>query len=109
MLLFIHGGWFEFSAENMSALDRIVFAGGVLVGSVWSFPWHRFGRNVLPVPISATLALITLSVYFSGGWQSPLSVFYLIVVVFCASYFSAGVAALSLAPAEHRRERPQEE
>ena len=97
MLFFVHGGWLDLTDEDVRALDRVVFAGGVLVGSVWFFPWHRFGRNVLLVPVSAALALITLAVYFSGGWQSPLSVFYLLVVVFCASYFSAGVAALCVA------------
>jgi len=51
----------------------------------------------LLIPVSAALALITLAVYFSGGWQSPLSVFYLFVVVFCASYFSTGVATLCVA------------
>lgn len=97
MLLFIHGGWFEFTGEEVRALDRTVFAGGILVGSVWFFPWHRFGRNVLLVPAFTGLALITLAVYFSGGWQSPLSVFYLFVVVFFASYFSTEVAALCVA------------
>jgi diguanylate cyclase (GGDEF)-like protein len=97
MLLLIHGGWFELPDEDLRALDRVVFAGGVLVWSVWFFPWHRFGRNVLLIPVSAALALITLAVYFSGGWQSPLWVFYVFVVVFCASYFSTGVAALCVA------------
>ena len=97
MLLFIHGGWLELPVGDVIALDRVVFAGGVLVLSVWSFPWHRFGHNVLLIPVSAALALITLAVYFSGGWQSPLSVFYLFVVVFCASYFSTGVATLCVA------------
>ena len=97
MLLLIHGRWFELPDEDLRALDRVVFAGGVLVWSVWFFPWHRFGRNVLLIPVSAALALITLAVYFSGGWQSPLSVFYVFVVVFCASYFSTGVAALCVA------------
>ena len=94
MLLFIHGGWLELPVEDVLALDRVVFAGGVLVLSSWSFPWNRFGRNVLLVPVSAALALITLAVYFSGGWQSPLSVFYLFVVVFCAGSFSTRVAVL---------------
>jgi diguanylate cyclase (GGDEF)-like protein len=97
MLLFIHGGWFELPGEDTLALDRVVIAGGVLVWSVWFFPWHRFVRNALLIPVSAALALITLAVYFSGGWQSPLSVFYLFVVVFCASYFSTGVATLCVA------------
>ncbi len=82
---------------NTFAVDRVVLAGGILVWSVWFFPWHRFGRNVLLIPVSAAIVLITLAVYFSGGWQSPLSVFYLFVVVFCASYFSTGVAALCVA------------
>lgn len=97
MLLFIHGGWFELPEKNTLALDRVVFAGAVLVLSVWFFPWHRFARNFLLIPVSAALALITLAVYFSGGWQSPLSVFYLFVVVFCAAYFSTGVATLCAA------------
>ncbi|CAN5685240.1 hypothetical protein BH18ACT11_BH18ACT11_19840 [soil metagenome] len=97
MLLFIHGGWFEFTREEVGGLDRVVFAGGVLVGSVWLFPWRRFERHVLLVPVSAALALITLAVYFSGGWQSPLSIFYLFVVAFCAIYFTSGVAALCVA------------
>jgi diguanylate cyclase (GGDEF)-like protein len=97
VVLVVHGGWFQLPDANVAALDRVVFAGGVLVWSVWLFPWHRFGRNVLLAPVSAGVALVTLAVYFSGGWHSPLSVFYLFVVVFCAGYFSVGVAALSVA------------
>jgi diguanylate cyclase (GGDEF)-like protein len=89
----------ELPDEEVLALDRVVFAGGVLVGTVWFFPWPRFGRNVLLIPLSAALALITLAVYFSGGWKSPLSVLFIFVVVFCASYFSTGVAALCVAVA----------
>jgi diguanylate cyclase (GGDEF)-like protein len=97
MVLLVHGGWFDLPDKDVLALDRVVFAGGVLVWSVWFFPWHRFGRNVLLIPVSAALALISLAVYFSGGWQSPLSVLYIFVVVFCASYFSTVVAALCVA------------
>jgi hypothetical protein len=50
MLLFVYGGWFELPDEDMLALDRVMFAGGMVVLSVWFFPWHRFGRNVLLVP-----------------------------------------------------------
>jgi diguanylate cyclase (GGDEF)-like protein len=94
VLLLIHGGLFELPDGDTFALDRVVLAGGVLVWSVWFFPWHRFWRNVSLIPVFASLALITLAVYFSGGWQSPLTVFYLFVVVFCASYFSTWVATL---------------
>jgi len=98
VLLVVHGGWLQLPADtHVNALDRVVFAGGILVCSVWVFPWHRFGRNVLLVPLSASIALVTLAVYFSGGWNSPFSVFYLFVVVFCAGYFSAGLAALCVA------------
>ena len=99
LLLLVHGGWLELHDGDVLALDRVVIACGVLVWTVWSFPWHRFGRNVLLIPVSAALALITLAVYFSGGWQSPLSVLFIFVVVFCASYFSTGVAALCVAVA----------
>jgi diguanylate cyclase (GGDEF)-like protein len=97
LLLLVHGGWFRLPDEDTLALDRVVVAGGVLVMTVWFFPWHRFGRNVLLIPVFAALALITLAVYSSGGWRSPLSVLFIFVVVFCASYFSTGVAALCVA------------
>jgi len=96
-ILFVHGGWFRLPDADIQALDRTVFAGGVLVLTLWLFPWHRFGRNVLLIPVCACLALTTLAVYFSGGWHSPLSVLYLLIVVFCAGYFSAGIAALCVA------------
>ena len=96
-LLLVHGGWYRLPDADVRALDRIVIAGGVLVLTLWIFPWHRFGRNVLLIPVSACLALIAFAVYFSGGWRSPLSVLYLLVVVFCAGYFSAGLAALCVA------------
>lgn len=97
VLLVVHSGWFQFPDANVYALDRVVLAGGLLVWSVWLFPWHRFGRNMLLVAVSASVVLVALAVYFSGGWHSPLSIFYLFVVVFCAGYFSARVAALSVA------------
>jgi len=93
-ILFVHGGWFQLRDPDVQALDRTVLAGGVLVVTLWLFPWHRFGRNVLLIPVSACLALTTLAVYFSGGWQSPLAVLFLLIVVFCAGYFSAGIAVL---------------
>ena len=97
-ILFVHGGWFQLSDADVQALDRTVLAGGVLVLTLWLFPWHRFGRNVLLIPVSACLALTTLAVYFSsGGWHSPLAVLYLLIVVFCAGYFSAGIAVLCVA------------
>jgi diguanylate cyclase (GGDEF)-like protein len=98
-MLFVHGRWFQLPEANVGALDRTVLAGGFLVFSLWLFPWHRFGRSVLLIPVSACLALTALAVYFSGGWRSPLAMFYLLVVVFCAGYFSAGVAALCVAVA----------
>ena len=97
VLLAVHGGWFRLPDANAEALDRVVITGGVLVWLVWLFPWHRFGRNMSLIPLSAGLALVTLVAYFSGGWHSPFSVFYLFLVVFCAGYFSTGVAALSVA------------
>jgi diguanylate cyclase (GGDEF)-like protein len=93
----VHGGWLRLPDVDVQALDRTVLAGGLVVLSLWLFPWYRFGRNVLLLPISACLVLTALAVYFSGGWHSPLSVLYLLVVVFCAGYFSAGVAVLCVA------------
>jgi diguanylate cyclase (GGDEF)-like protein len=96
-VLFVHSRWFQLPDANVGALDRTMFAGGIVVLSLWLFPWHRFGRDVLLIPVSACLALTALAVYFSGGWRSPLAMLYLIVVVFCVGYFSAGVGALCVA------------
>ena len=96
-MLYVHGRWFQLPEANVEALDRTVLAGGILVLSLWLFPWHRFERSVLLIPVSACLGLTALAVYFSGGWRSSLAMFYLLVVVFCAGYFSAGVAALCVA------------
>jgi diguanylate cyclase (GGDEF)-like protein len=96
-VLLVHGRWFQLPEVNVEALDRTVFAGGILVFTLWLFPWHRFGRGVLLIPVSACLVLTALAVYYSGGWRSPLAMLYLLIVVFCAGYFSAGVAALCVA------------
>jgi diguanylate cyclase (GGDEF)-like protein len=96
-ILYVHGRWFQLPDANVEALDRTILAGGILVPSLWLFPWHRFGRRVLLIPASACLALTALAVYVTGGWRSPLAMLYLLVVVFCAGYFSAGVAALCVA------------
>src|SRR5215204_830169 len=106
-ILFVHGGWFRLPDADIQALDRTVFAGGVLVLTLWLFPWHRFGRNVLLIPVCACLALTTLAVYFSGGWQSPLAVLFLLIVVFCAGYFSAGIAVLCVGVTLLATPRPQ--
>ncbi len=78
------------------ALNCVVGAAGLSVAGILLFPWHRYHRNLFLVAASDGLLLITLAVYFSGGWGSPFFPFYFFVVVFCALYFSPPFAVLSV-------------
>lgn len=80
-------------AINSAALNWIVFAAGISVAGILLFPWHRYNRNLFLVAALDGLCLVTLAVYFSGGWESPFYPFHFFVVVFCAIYFSPLVAA----------------
>ena len=79
-----------------SALNLVVAAAGVSVVCILLFPWRRYHRNLFLVVVPDDLCLIALAIYFSGGWESPFFPFYFFVVVFCALYFSARVAALAV-------------
>ena len=37
-MLFVHGGWFQLPEVDVNALDRTVYAGGILVLTLWLFP-----------------------------------------------------------------------
>ena len=76
------------------ALNLIVVAAGLSVAGILLFPWRRYHRNLFSVAVVDGLCLITLAVYFSGGWESPFLLFYVFVVVFCAIYFSPRMTAL---------------
>jgi diguanylate cyclase (GGDEF)-like protein len=78
---------------DQAALNWLVIAAGVSIAGILLFPWHRYNRNLFLVATFDGLSLIALSVYFSGGWDSPFFAFYFYVVVFCAIYFSPRVAA----------------
>ena len=78
------------------ALNWLVLLTGLLVAGASLFPWRRFDRNLLLVPTLVGINLIALAVYFSGGWSSPLSIFYLFAVVFCAIYFTSRLAVLCI-------------
>ena len=104
VVLYVAGMWVVLLAANIRlvqlpdadrlALNWLVLLTGLLVAGATLFPWHRFDRNLLLVPALVGINLIALAVYFSGGWSSPLSIFYLFAVVFCAIYFTSRLAAL---------------
>jgi diguanylate cyclase (GGDEF)-like protein len=81
---------------NRLALNCLVLTAGVSVVVILLFPWRRYNRNLFVVAPLDGLCLITLAVYFSGGWYSPFFPFYSFVAVFCAIYFSAQIAALTV-------------
>ncbi len=79
---------------NRAALNWVVLAAGLSVVAILLFPWRRYDRNLFLLAPLTGLCLIALAVYFSGGWDSPFFPLYSFVVVFCAIYFSARIAAL---------------
>lgn len=78
---------------DQAALNWLVVAAGVSIVGILHFPWYRYNRNLFLVATFDGLCLITLALYFSGGWESPFFLFYFYVVVFCAIYFPPRVAA----------------
>ena len=95
-LLVINTRLIQLPSADLTALSWLVLAAGILSVGVILFPWCRFDRNLLLVPVLIGVSLITLTVYFSGGWSSPLSIFYLFAVIFCATYFTSKMAALCI-------------
>lgn len=59
---------------------------------VWLFPWHRYHRNVFLTMTASSLTLAALAVYLTGGLTSPFDVYFLLVVVFAALYYSRRLA-----------------
>ncbi len=55
-------------------------------------PWQRFHRHLFLVMTFSALMLIALAVRASGGWQSPLALFYLLIVLFNAAYYARSLA-----------------
>jgi diguanylate cyclase (GGDEF)-like protein len=81
-------------AMDQLALNSLVAAAGASVVGILLFPWHRYHRNLFLVAVLDGMCLITLAIYFSGGWESPFFPFYFFVVIFCAIYFSARMLGL---------------
>ena len=81
-------------AMDRIALNLLVAAAGISVLGILLFPWRRYQRNLFLVAVLDGMCLITLAIYFSGGWESPFFPFYFFVVVFCAIYFSARMLML---------------
>jgi PAS domain S-box-containing protein len=94
VLLVANSGLVPYETMNRAALNWVVAAAGVSVVGILLFPWRRYNRNLFLIASLVGLCLITLAIYFSGGWESPFFPFYFFVVVFCALYFSPRVAAL---------------
>lgn len=81
-------------AVDRTALNLVVAVAGVSILGVLLFPWRRYDRNLFLVVSLGSICLITMAVYFSGGWASPFFSLYFFVVAFAALYYSARVAAL---------------
>ena len=77
---------------NRVALNLIVVVAGVSIAGVLLFPWHRYDRNLFVVASAGGICLVTVSIYFSGGWESPFFPLYFFVVIFAALYYAPRVA-----------------
>ncbi len=96
VLLVANSGLVRPHLMERAALNWLVAAAGVSIVGILLFPWRRYDRNLFLVVVLDGLCLIALAIYFSGGWESPFFPFYFFVVVFCAIYFSAWMAAVTV-------------
>jgi diguanylate cyclase (GGDEF)-like protein/putative nucleotidyltransferase with HDIG domain len=75
------------------AITALAFAGGILC---WVLPWQRFpSRRFLPILFGGVL-MLAVSLAATGGVHSHLLPLFMVVVVFTASLFEFGVAAIVL-------------
>src|SRR5689334_5556992 len=81
-------------AINQRALNIISLPALLSLAAVWYFPWHRFHRLLFLIMTASGAALVALAVAFSGGWRSPLAIFYLLAVLFNAAYYPRRLALL---------------
>jgi diguanylate cyclase (GGDEF)-like protein/putative nucleotidyltransferase with HDIG domain len=76
------------------AMTALSFAGGILC---WVLPWQRFpSQRFLPV-VFGGLAMLAANLAATGGVSSHLLPLFIVIVVFTASLFDFGVAAVVLA------------
>lgn len=94
MLLAANTWLVQLPNSNRTALNWLVSVALLFAAGMWLLPWHRFDRKLSLVPVLIGSSFIALSVYFSGGWDSPFSIFYILVVIFCIIHLSPKLAAL---------------
>jgi diguanylate cyclase (GGDEF)-like protein len=101
------------SVTERHALNLIILSALLSLVAVWFFPWHRFHRLFfLTMTVSGT-TLVALAVAFSGGWHSPLALFYVLVILFNVAYYprrlafllDCGIVLCSLSPVLYQPER----
>ncbi len=73
---------------NQVALNLVVVAAAIAIVGVLLFPWHRYSRNLFVIASVGGICLVAVSIYFSGGWESPFYPLYFFVVVFAALYYA---------------------
>lgn len=81
-------------AVNQVALNLVGVAVAIAIVGVLLFPWHRYNRNLFVIASVGGICLIAVSIYFSGGWESPFFPLYFFVVVFAALYYAPRLAVL---------------
>lgn len=94
MLLAANTWLIQLPNSDRTALNWLVCVALLFAAGIWLLPWHRFDRKLLLGPVLIGSSFTALSVYFSGGWDSPFSIFYILVVIFCIIHLSPKLAAL---------------
>ncbi len=74
------------------SLNIVTLLGFLSLIVVWYFPWQRFHRDLFLIMTFSALVFVAIAVGASGGWQSPLVLFYLFAVLFNAAYYERSLA-----------------
>jgi len=81
---------------NRAAINVVSGFAVVVVVVTLLFPWERFRREAFFVVPALGTVVISVCVYYSGGWESSPYSLYAFAAVFCAIYFRPLLATLGI-------------
>lgn len=81
---------------NRTAINLVSGFAAVVMVVILLFPWKRFSRETFFVVPTVGTVIISVCVYYSGGWESFPYALYAFAAVFCGIYFRPRLATLGI-------------